>query len=1531
MLPAALHSNNPPPLPPAASHKVLSTLQATDGAGDAVTMAINSASAALMMSTIPFAGPVAAVRVGRIDGWLVVNPDVRELAARGTMDLLYAGTETRTLMIEFSGSQVPEAEVIDALQLAHRELQPLLSAQADLAASAPPADLTSVRNPVRYKDYHKAARKAGYEKAFAAMTDASLSKAERGRAEGAAMSAMIAAMREHAAATAGEGATPQWLALTADTLMRNVMSDAVISEKVRSDGRRVDEVRPITAEADVLPIVHGSALFTRGQTQALCTVTLGPSPTSEAQRYLGGTKLQEKRAQAAPGAGVYLHYEFPPYSVNESYGTAVCLTTRQQRRASARARCSTITGVSCLGGRDAPHGATDPAPPSLSRTHASPHAQVGKVGGVNRRMVGHGNLAEKAIVPVMPPLSEFPYTTRITSEVTMSNGSSSMATACAASLALMDAGVPIRAPVAGVSIGMVSHGLKAANARIAGADGGAGAAPAAADAAAAAAVAVRDDWEKGQYALLTDILGSEDHYGDMDFKVVGTAQGITAIQLDVKLAGGVPLRILEQAVDRARTARLQILKIVRFDPVRKRDIVGPGGTTLREIEEQYDVNIDLSEDGIAKVFSQDPHQARQVKVILQELSAEIERLPTWRLHSVLAAFAVPCARSSTEPGSRAVIMHDAMHVQPAATQFLESKGALPPSDRLLARGAQRGSSSSSSAQHSFLAPLPRAARARAAQSGDVMTGTVTEIRDFGAMVEVLRGRLGVLHVSEVSHQSGSRPVTSLLTVGQKLQVKALEVDPLRGLIKLSRKALFGEDETDDLVAAADRRTDGQGDETDELDGGADDAETRALRQAVLQKQAAAAAAAAEERDAAARTREARVMQRVAALLQDVRVWTRGAGGERHCAALPAAQRCCGRAGRSSVVRITLNAMRAPQHQFGGGGQAVVTRMRAQRQALTTHALTSAHLTLSPSQRVPYVAPPSAPPTAQREDEASAAAVAESTSGSDAGSDSGSDAEAAVVAARGAEAAVAAALGRARHHQRAHAHGAPRQQRREDADREVRVGLGSGLGLGGTWADGTDDGDDSQAGVRDARGLLLPAFSSHMRSRCAVVAPCCARVQAVEAAAAKAAAAEAAAAAAAEQEAADAFGVVKSAGSIRSGAMLCRVSASSGAKTDTGAAAGHCYARISGNTGGIRKSSTQRDGILVDWTDIIASRICGLVLDCAARYCSGPEPAPHDVDDVPAWSETELVADDSTAGTDDETAAEAAAGGGDAEGVYDGVLIRRSHPLIADDSSSDEDEERGVAFAEAGDENAGFEDTAAAGDDSGGGAAYASASEEEFSAPKAYFPEQHTAPRPAPPVDTATADAVILAYLRKTAAPRRQDARRGEHGQASTAAPPAAPASSARHQSPKTAPKPASEEAKAAATAAATTPDDGTPAPSPTAAEAEVAAPAAATAHDDSMPAPSPAAAVVAAEDAAEARPAPSVFDALLAPKKAPAKRRSAKAPATASAAAGEEEEQALTALSKADLIAKARALGVAMYGSKVAIAQRILAAQKKGE
>eukprot|EP00611_Tribonema_gayanum_P029375 TRINITY_DN7837_c0_g1_i4.p1 TRINITY_DN7837_c0_g1~~TRINITY_DN7837_c0_g1_i4.p1 ORF type:complete len:521 (+),score=153.50 TRINITY_DN7837_c0_g1_i4:48-1610(+) len=294
--------------------KVLSTLQATDGAGDAVTMAINSASAALMMSTIPFAGPVAAVRVGRIDGRLVVNPDVRELAARGTMDLLYAGTETRTLMIEFSGSQVPEAEVIDALQLAHRELQPLLGAQADLAASAPPADLTGVRHPIGYKRYQREARKAGYEQAFAAMTDASLSKAERGRAEGAAMSTMIAAMRAHATASAGEAPSPQWLALTADAIMRRIMSDAVISENARSDGRRVDEVRPITAEADVLPVVHGSALFTRGQTQALCTVTLGPSPTNEVQRYLGGTKLQEKRAQTAPGAGVYLHYEFPPYS-----------------------------------------------------------------------------------------------------------------------------------------------------------------------------------------------------------------------------------------------------------------------------------------------------------------------------------------------------------------------------------------------------------------------------------------------------------------------------------------------------------------------------------------------------------------------------------------------------------------------------------------------------------------------------------------------------------------------------------------------------------------------------------------------------------------------------------------------------------------------------------------------------------------------------------------------------------------------------------------------------------------------------------------------------------------------------------------------------------------------------------------------------------------------------------------------------------------------------------------------------------------
>lgn len=616
--------------------QIVSTLHASDGVSDPVTAAINSASAALMLSDIPWNGPAGCVRVGRVNGEFVLGPDVSDLSAAGSLDLLYAATETRTLMVELNGNEISEKDTLEAMRFAHKVIRALLRAQRGLVESAGKEIKMSEEAT---EDMLAKAHEVCYDKAYAAFTNSDLSKEARGRAEGALIGTGSNLLAQE------YSTVPEWLRATAiDKVMRTAMRDAVLATGVRCDGRGVKDIRPLSAEVDMLPIVHGSSVFTRGQTQALCTVTLGPNLTAGTARYIGSTKLQERQEREAMGPSVHLHYDFPPYCVNE----------------------------------------------------------IGRIAGVNRRMVGHGNLAEKAILAVMPNKKVFPYMTRITTEVTMSNGSSSMASACGASLALMDAGVPIRAPVAGISVGMVSRP---------GADSGPGSS------------------SVGEYALLTDILGTEDHFGDMDFKVAGTKKGITAIQLDVKLEGGVPLEILEEAVYRAKEGRERILEVmddclstprahlkrtaplievVHFKKERLLDIKGIGGETLRGIEEKYDVNIDLTVEGQASVFSEDPEQAKEVKRILQELSGEV-------------------------------------------------------------------------------------------MVGDTFEGTVTSVKDFGVHVEVLRGRQGVLHMSEVSHHLGSKTMEELFKVGQIVQVKCTDVDAIRGIVKFSRKVLLARDERDELL------------------------------------------------------------------------------------------------------------------------------------------------------------------------------------------------------------------------------------------------------------------------------------------------------------------------------------------------------------------------------------------------------------------------------------------------------------------------------------------------------------------------------------------------------------------------------------------------------------------------------------------------------------------------------------------------------------------------------------------------------------
>ena len=661
--------------------QVVATVESTDRQNDLTVLAVNTASAALAVSDIPWDGPVGCVRVGMTaKGKLLINPTEDQMQESG-LNLLYAGNEKRTLMIEAGGDQIPEIEMVRALKFAHFHCGAIIQAQKQLAAQigAPkrvvPPTLPSPAMWAR-------AEEVGYQKAVALFSDMKFSKSDRSRAEGALHGEIRAALKKefpdcHELAPA----------MCSDKILRRGLRDAALGSRLRCDGRKFTELRRISSAADVLPSVHGSSVFTRGDTQVLCAVTLGSEDDAIKARYTDEDEV--------PGKKAFLHYDFPPYSVNET----------------------------------------------------------GKVFGSNRRMVGHGALAERAILPVLPPSDVFPYTIRVTSEVTGSNGSSSMASACAASLALMDAGVPVKAAVAGVSIGLLSppedgaeEGAAAAAAAAAaatagemmGVGGGERGSVAAADAAAVAGGEGQEEEGKNNNGgnrvvgkpskarLIVDILGTEDHYGDMDFKVAGTLAGITAMQLDIKLAGGVPLELLCEGIHLAARSRRQILafmgktitgpratlkasapgmEVVKYSFEQHKDIFTLENRRL--VEDEYNVRLSFPERGKVTVFGRDPKKVAEAHRHVQELVADI-------------------------------------------------------------------------------------------QEGEIYTATVVEVKDFGAVLEVLRGKEGLMHMSEISHHKAGKAPVDMLAVGQQVKVKCTTVDRTRGLIKLSRKALLDPKEPDDL-------------------------------------------------------------------------------------------------------------------------------------------------------------------------------------------------------------------------------------------------------------------------------------------------------------------------------------------------------------------------------------------------------------------------------------------------------------------------------------------------------------------------------------------------------------------------------------------------------------------------------------------------------------------------------------------------------------------------------------------------------------
>jgi polyribonucleotide nucleotidyltransferase len=599
--------------------QIIGLLLSADQTHESDISMVNGASAALAISEIPWDGPIAAVRIGQIDGQFVVNPTIEQMFS-SNLDLIYVGTEKEMLMIEGSADQLPEDRFIEALEFAHQAVQPIIAAIKQLVALAgkPKAKFALVTAKPEAEAIIK--RVAGPK-----VVDAIFGKEKPVR------TANIKALKEEAKvaliAELGEGKFADAdISIVFEELQEHAYRSAVLERGVRADGRDATSLRPISCEVGVLPRVHGSALFQRGDTQGLVITTLGP--TKEAQdldALTGGAKSKS----------FILHYNFPPFSVGET----------------------------------------------------------GRFIGPGRREIGHGALAERSLLPVVPAEDVFPYSVRLTSEIMASNGSTSMASICGGCLSLMDAGVPIVAPVAGISCGLITE--------------------------------KNDAGEITKFVTITDILGEEDHFGDMDFKIAGTTTGITGFQLDLKI-NGLRFDIAKQAVFQAREARIQILKAmlasipaprtqlstyapriqtIQIDPEKIGLLIGPGGKTIRRITETTGAQIDIAEDDSGKVF----------------------------IYSNNA---------------------DAMN---RAVQEIDS---------LCGGGSQ-------------------------IEMGKLYHGRVTGTKDFGAFVECMPGKEGLVHISELA-DFRVRRTEDVVKMGEMIWVKCIGIDEKTGKVRLSRKAAMQE-------------------------------------------------------------------------------------------------------------------------------------------------------------------------------------------------------------------------------------------------------------------------------------------------------------------------------------------------------------------------------------------------------------------------------------------------------------------------------------------------------------------------------------------------------------------------------------------------------------------------------------------------------------------------------------------------------------------------------------------------------------------
>jgi polyribonucleotide nucleotidyltransferase len=511
--------------------QVIASVISADSDNNPDVLAITGASCALYLSDIPFMNPIAGVRIGLIEGRYIVNPTYDEVR-ESRLNLVVAGTEEAIVMVEAGASEVSEEIMLEALMLAHKEINRLCRWQKELykALDIQKREVT----PVTMDEEMFGEIQRNYGDRLRASLDTT---AQEKRDSYAAVDALKKEVVESYPEDQPEQRAKSKKVF--DHLKETIFRDDILNNRRRPDGRRFSEIRPISCEVGWLPRTHGSALFTRGETQALVTTTLG---TKEDEQFIDDIEKGEVKRR------FLLHYNFPHYSVGE----------------------------------------------------------VGRFGSSSRREIGHGVLARRAIEPVLPDASEFPYTLRIVADITESNGSSSMATVCGGILSLMDAGVPLKAPVAGVAMGLVMEGNK--------------------------------------YAILTDIAGAEDHYGDMDFKVTGTKDGITALQMDIKI-GGINATIMAEALEQARKGRLHILGVmaealpesreeislhapriiqIKINPDKIRDVIGPGGKMIRSLVEETGAKIDVSDDGTISIATSSGEAAEAAVARIRGITAEAE-------------------------------------------------------------------------------------------------------------------------------------------------------------------------------------------------------------------------------------------------------------------------------------------------------------------------------------------------------------------------------------------------------------------------------------------------------------------------------------------------------------------------------------------------------------------------------------------------------------------------------------------------------------------------------------------------------------------------------------------------------------------------------------------------------------------------------------------------------------------------------------------------------------------------------------------